>query len=328
MSVLCPDVATMLAAQGIAGVETPFAHDGYSGATMARIEHNGHRYVIKRVSRTLDWIIQMTSDHAMREAQIAASSVLEPLAPGIRSPSISAAYDGDGFALLMHDLQPWLLPPQGVQSVHLWNLVLSRVAQMHAMFWQAPPEEDLGWCDLRERLLMLSEPAGQRLRAAGMMEFGFASGWERFHEEVKPEVSVLVRDLHDDPAPLLNACDLLPSTLLHNDLKLANIAVEGETLWLFDWALSGIGPVGCDLGWLLCVNSSRMPWTLDNALERYAAHLRTALRSRFDEPAWERQCAVAYVSGLVMFGWAKADSRDELDWWCERALAARPVLRL
>jgi hypothetical protein len=325
---LYPDVRSMLTAHEVTAREVSFSHDGYSGATMARIEQDDQRYVLKRVSRTLDWIIQMTSDHAMREAQIAASSVLVPLAPGVRSPSIGAALDGDGFALLMHDLKDWLLPAQGVLAASLWDLILSSVAQMHAMFWEAPPVEDLGWCGLRERLLMLSGPAGERLRDAGLMEFGFASGWERFHDAARPEASVLVRALHDDPAPLLDACDPLPRTLLHNDLKLANMAVEGETLWLFDWALSGIGPAGCDLGWLLCVNSSRIPWTLDETLARYSEHLRTALGSRFKAADWERQRAVAFISGLMMFGWAKADSPDELDWWCERALDARSVLRL
>jgi thiamine kinase-like enzyme len=160
------------------------------------------------------------------------------------------------------------------------------------------------------------------------MEFGFATGWERFHDAVPSEVSKLVRALHEDPAPLVTACDALPQTLLHNDVKIANIAIEGDTLWLFDWALAGIGPVGLELGWLLCVNSTRMPWTLDEALARCAAHLSAALGARFDAVSWERQRAVAYVSGLIMFGWAKVDSPDELDWWCKRALQGRSTLQL
>jgi hypothetical protein len=318
----------MLEAYGIRAAPAPFAHDGYSGATLARVDNGGERFVVKRVSRTLDWIIQMTSDHAMREARIAASDVIAPLAPRLQSPSIAAAYDGDGFALLMRDLTDWLLPVQGVLPGSLWEFVVSRVAEMHAMFWAAPPNEDLGWCGVRERLLMLSEPAGELLRDSGLMEFGFAAGWERFHTVVSSEVSALVRALHEDPRPLVSACDALPQTLLHHDLKTANMAVEGDTLWLFDWALTGIGPVGLDLGWLLCVNSSRLPWTLDATLDRYEAHLRAALRTRFDAPQWDRQCAVAYLSGLIMFGWAKADSPDELDWWCRRALEARSTLRL
>jgi hypothetical protein len=319
----------MLAAYDIQEPEVPFAHDGYSGATMSRIvDQVGERYVLKRVSRTLDWIIQMTSDHALREAQIAASGVLEPLAPALRSPSIAAAHDGDGFALLMRDLTDWLLPPNGVLPASNWERILSRVAMLHATFWEAPPADDLGWCGLRERLLMLSQPAGERLRVAGLTEFGFASGWERFHDAVTPDVSVFVRALHHDPSPLVDVCERLPQTLLHNDLKTANMAVEGDTLWLFDWALTGIGPIGVDLGWLLCVNSTRLPWTLDETLDRYAVHLRAALGSRFDAQDWERQRAVAFLSGLITFGWAKVDDAEELNWWCLRGLDARSTLQL
>jgi hypothetical protein len=328
MSGLYPDVASMFVAEGITAAEVPFAHDGYSGASMTRIEQDGRRFVVKRASRTLDWIIQMTSDHAFREAQIAASNVLDPLAPAVRSPSIAAAYDGAGFALLMRDLSDYLLPAQGTLTSAMWDVILSRVAGLHAAFWEAPPADDLGLCGLRERLLMLSEPAGERLRDAGLMEFGFASGWERFHDAVTPDVSAFVRALHDDPGPFLDACGALPRTLLHSDLKLANMAIEGDTLWLFDWALAGIGPVGYDLGWLLAVNSSRLPWTLDFVVGRYAYHLRAALGLRFDAAVWERQRAIAYVAGLIVFGWAKANSPDELAWWSQRALEAQSLLRL
>jgi hypothetical protein len=316
----------MLAAHEITAPEVSFEHEGYSGATMARIEQGGVRYVLKRVQRTADWIIQMTSDHAMREAQIGASDVLDVLAPGLRSPSIAAARDGDGFALLMRDVTPWLLPASGDIPVSSFDILLSRVAAMHARFWGAPPREDLGWCGLRERLLFLSEPNGERLRAAGMMEMGFAAGWERFHRLAPSDVSALVRGLHHEPAPFIAALEALPQTLLHNDVKVANAAIEGETLWLFDWQLAGIGPVGSEIGWLLGANSSRLPWSLDETVEQYATHLRAQLGGRFDASMWERQRASAHIVGLMIFGWAK--DGEELDWWCMRALEARDVLGL
>jgi hypothetical protein len=316
----------MLAAHGITAHETPFAHEGYSGATMARVEQDGQRYVIKRASRTADWIIQMTSDHTMREAQLAASDVLVPLEPDVRSPSIAAAYDGDGFAILMRDLSHCLVPSSGPVPAETFDLILERVARMHAHFWENTPPVDLGWCGVRERLLFLSEPAGERLRAAGMMEFGFASGWERFHAGAPGDVSAFVRRLHDEPAPLLSVLSAMPQTLLHNDVKTGNMAIEGTTLWLFDWALAGIGPACMDLGWLLAVNSSRLPWTLDETCERYAIHLRAALGGRLNDAAWRRQLAAAHLAGVLLFGWAKDGA--ELDWWCERASAAADVLAL
>lgn len=326
MIALYGDVASMLTAHHLNAPETAFEHDGYSGATMARIEQHGERYVVKRVSRTTDWIIQMTSDHAMREAQIAASDVLSALAPALRSPSIAAARDGDGFALLMRDLTSYLLPADGVLREPVWDVILAGAASMHARFWEAAPPAGIGWCGLRERLLMLSEPAGERLRDAGLMEFGFAAGWERFHAQAPPAAGALVRQLHAAPHALVDELVRLPQTLLHHDLKTANVAVEGDTLWLFDWALAGYGPVGVELAWLLAVNSSRLPWTLDETAERYRAHLQRQLGARIDEAAWRRQLAAAYISGLAMYGFAK--DGDELAWWCERAVEAQRVLGL
>jgi hypothetical protein len=328
MSAVYADLASMLSAHGIKSREVPFVHDGYSGATMGRIEQDGRRYVIKRVSRTKDWIIQMTSDHAMREAQIAASGVLGPLAPGLRSPSIGAARDGDGFALLMHDLTDRLLPPRGLLPSETFDLILARVAQMHATFWNAPPGADIGWCGMRERVLFLSEQNGERLRDEGLMEFGFAAEWERFHATVPRDVSDLVRGLHADPAPLLAVLETLPPTLVHNDVKTGNIAMEGDTVWLFDWALAGIGPACSDLGWLLAVNSSRLPWSPDETEARYAQHLQSALGNRFDAGPWERQRAAAHLVGLLLLGWGKLDDPRELDWWCTRALEAKKVLNV
>jgi hypothetical protein len=264
----------------------------------------------------------------MREAQIAASDVLAALAPGLRSPSIAAAQDGDGFALLMHDLTEYLLPGGDALPVSTFDLILERTAQMHARFWESAPRADVGWCGLRERLLMLSEPAGERLRRAGLMELGFGAGWERFHAAVTAEVSALVRGLHDEPGPLIAALSMLPQTLLHNDVKVGNLAIEGDTLWLFDWALAGIGPVASELGWLLAINSSRLPWTLDETTERYAEHLRPTLGERWDAALWGRQRAAAHICGLLMFGWRKVDDAAELGWWCERAIEAKLLLEL
>jgi hypothetical protein len=328
MGALFRDVPSMLAAHRITAPEIPFDHEGYSHATMTRINQDGQLYVIKRVSRTVDWIIQMTSDHAMREAQIAASDVLDVLAPGVRSPSIAAARDGDGFALLMHDLAAHLLPSDGRLAAETSDLILARTAQMHARFWEAIPGVNIGWCGLRERLLMLSELAGQRLQQVGLMELGFSAGWQRFHAAVAPEVSALVRRLHEAPDNLIAVLKTLPQTLLHNDVKVANLAIEADTLWLFDWALAGIGPVCSDLGWLLAVNSSRLPWDLDETAERYAEHLGSALGDRFDSAMWERQRAGAHICGLMMLGWGKCEDPDELDWWCEGALEAESLLKL
>ena len=175
---------------------------------------------------------------------------------------------------------------------------------------------------------MLSEDAGERLRDADLMELGFADGWERFHAVVPPPVSALVRRVSRDPKPLLRVLSQMPQTLLHNDVKVANLAIQDDTLWMFDWALAGIGPVSFELAWVLAVNSSRLPWSLDATIARYRDHLERALARRVDTEEWAMQRAVTLICGIVMFGWAKADDAAELGWWCEGAIAAAATLGL
>ena len=76
---------------------------------------------------------------------------------------------------------------------------------------------------------------------------------------------------------MIRVLQRLPRTIVHHDLKIANAGIEGSTLWLIDWSEVTLGPVALDLGWLLAVNSSRLPWTLDETAERYRRHLSAAL---------------------------------------------------
>jgi thiamine kinase-like enzyme len=122
--------------------------------------------------------------------------------------------------------------------------------------------------------------------------------------------------------------DALPPTLLHGDLKLGNAALDDVgTLWLIDWALVMRAPVAHELAWMLAVNSSRLPSTLDETIVRYEAHLREALEGAFDHDEWLMQVHAMGVAGLLIYAWGKTlDYVDhgsrELFWWCDRAIAA------
>jgi Ser/Thr protein kinase RdoA (MazF antagonist) len=144
----------------------------------------------------------------------------------------------------------------------------------------------------------------------------------------------LARGLFADMSPLVQALASLPRTLVHGDLKLANMGVDGDILWLFDWADVSRAPVALEIAWFLAVNSSRLPRSLDATLDHYATQLQRALGDeRLAEAQWPAQRGAAMVCGLLMYGWGKAlDAEtgrpDELRWWCEGALEAQKVLRL
>ncbi len=326
---MLPDADSLLRAHGIDAPESPLAHNGFSGARLSSIVQAGERYVLKRMRYADDWIMRVTNDVACREAQFAASSLPERLPPGLTVPTLGAARDGDGYALLMRDVSHALLPESGIVSSATMDAVLQRLAEMHAAFWDDPlSDAPVDWLDANLRSMMLSPSTGHMLVEEGN-DFGMARGWEMFERFATPDAARTTRALFEDAAPLNALLASLPRTLIHGDAKLANMAPEADgTLWLLDWALVSHAPVAFELAWFLTVNSSRLPWPLDGTIERYAGHLERALgRERFVLADWPRQQAAIALSGLLLGGWMKALDHeagrpDELAWWCERATTA------
>jgi hypothetical protein len=153
----------------------------------------------------------------------------------------------------------------------------------------------------------------------------------------------LVDSLDRDPGQLLAALEGLPRTLLHGDLKLANVALlrDGRTAFI-DWQMTALAPVAVELGWLLVTNSALLPVSPEATLEQYeravgrvsgtnvgvvrpfeptarfAPGVREAAlgsasgmaspRFRSVETVlgdWDRQRDLAWIVGLLLRGWRK-----------------------
>jgi len=331
---MAPDVAALLAERGISAPETPLAHNGFSGARISRIEHHGATYFLKRMRFEDDWIMRGLGDTTCREAEFAASSIPGRLPANVRVPYLGAARDGDGWAVLSGDISPYLFAQDGVEPAEAWEVILAALAEMHAAFLAEPlADAGVGWCPWRERLTFLSPSTAESLAGEGI-DFGAADGWRAFRRVADSRVQEVIFGLLADPAPLLRVMAQLPATLLHADAKIANMGLEGGALWLFDWADVTVAPVGLEIGYMLAVNSSRLPWGHEETLARYAALLERCLGpARLSKIGWRRQVAVAVLSGFMVLGWAKASEaesgrRDEFNWWCGRISEAVDVLEL
>jgi hypothetical protein len=322
---LRPDVAALLAEHGITAVETPIEHDGYSGARMSRFEQDGQQYLLKRVTMANDWIMRGLDDCTCREAEFAVSRVASRLPETVRLPYLGAARDGDGWAILSRDISPLLFRPDGVEPPAAWEAILRALTGMHAAFWgQDLSSEAVGWCPWEPRIKLLSPSNARRLAAEGI-DFGASAGWDAFERIADPAVRSVITRMFENPAPVLNAMERLPATLLHADAKIGNMGLERGVLWLFDWADVTVGPIGLEVGHLLAVNSSRLPWSHNETLARYAGFLERQLAPEaFAACNWPVQEALAVLTGFMVLGWAKAaeaeaGSREEFDWWCARS---------
>jgi hypothetical protein len=354
-------LADLLEAHGLHDVaELRFPNDGWSGATLTRLVRpdDGVAFVLKRTSWATDWIARSTRDHALREGFVAGMPI--PLAPPLVAPYYGAAADGTSVAILMPDLSTELLGwerPDDGQSLpgETIERVLQAFATLHAMPWPVAraPDAAVIWpsAPLRERLLLLSPRSGARLAADGVVAGErFVAGWAAFDRQAPASARDLIHGLDRDPEPLLAALDALPRTVIHGDLKLANVAITGNgRVALIDWQMTALAPIAVELGWLLVSNSAALAERPADIVERYRdavvglagrpvealvpfdasrAFSRSALEAAIGVEApplfrtadrtlgdWDLQLDLCWIVGLLLRGWRKgldAEARGTL----------------
>jgi hypothetical protein len=169
-------------------------------------------------------------------------------------------------------------------------------------------------------------------------------GWDAFDRRAPRATRDLIASVGDDPRPLLDSLAELPSTLIHGDLKLANVGIEQDgTIDLVDWQMVSVAPVAVELGWFLVSNVASLPLRPEVVLERYRERLEVAEWDAWEEHGfavghvldWEAEVDCAVLVGLLLRGWRKgadaeagltlasgASAADDLAWWCDRAIEA------
>jgi hypothetical protein len=331
-------LAAVLRRNGLAHEpEQAFPNDGWSGAALTLLDRGGDRFVLKRDSLARDWIAQATADgRILREAWFAAHG--PPLPKPIRRPYLGVGLDGDEFGMLMPDLSGVLFDWDAPATVESVELVLGGIAEMHAYPWTASGQLEGGsWCPVRERVTLICrgslERAGPARDAVGER---ILPGWDAFDRLAPRAARDLIDALGKDPKPLLDALERMPQTLIHGDLKLANVGVHPDgSIDLVDWQMVSVAPVGLELGWFLVANVASLPLPPDEILDRYASKLRQAQAGADPTPGWDQQVDAAMLVGLLLRGWRKGydaetgvmhasgiGAAEDLAWWCDQALEA------
>jgi hypothetical protein len=324
-------LADVLRRNGLNGVlEEPFPNDGWSGASLTLLRRGPELFVLKRDSLARDWIAQVTSDGPiLREAWFAAQG--PPLPAPIRAPYLGVGTDGPDVAILMPDLTGVLFDWDAPISVEAFDRVIAGLAALHAY----PRPEALAsgaaqacWCPLRERVTLICRASLERPGPArDAVGDRILPGWEAFERLAPAGALDVIASLGADPTPLLAALAELPSTLIHGDLKLANVGVEADgTIDLVDWQMVTVAPVAVELGWFLVSNVNALPLPPAEVLDRY-------WRARGLDGT--RQNDIAILVGLLLRGWRKGydaeagislasgvSAADDLAWWCDRAIEA------
>jgi len=342
-----PPLDRVLREHGLDGLpEEPFPNDGWSGASLTRLRRGGgDRFILKRDSLARDWIAKATNDGPLlREAWFANRRRIldEPTGGNLRASYLGAGQDGETFGLLMPDLTGVLFDWEKPIPIEALDRVLEGIARVHAGSWSLVT--DGPWCPIRERITLICRSSLERPGPANdAVADRILPGWDAFDRRASRSAHDLVAMLSDDPQPLVDVLSAQESTLIHGDLKLANVGIAADgAVETIDWQMVSIGPIAIELGWFLVANVAALPLGPDEVLARYQGHLDAASLARdggewLDQDVWLDQPGIdaAILVGLLLRGWRKgldADggitlgsgvtARDDLAWWCDRAVEA------
>jgi thiamine kinase-like enzyme len=235
--------------------------------------------------------------------------------------------DGE-IAVLMNDLSPYLFPDvKEPIEPEIEKAILNTLASLHAAFWESSELKKISWLAQPARYLETFSPGihptdlfaqpPEKLAAT------ITQGWEL-------ALGLLPKDIRSvflQPSEkILKHWESLPATLLHGDVKIANMAhMPGGRIAAFDWAFAGHGPCSIDLGWYISVNSSRLAQSKEEVIATYRAFLEDYLPHPIDEKTWKEIVDLAVFTGARMLLWNKALGYNagtekgikEWDWWLQ-----------
>ncbi|MCP4287062.1 MAG: hypothetical protein GY792_21870 [Gammaproteobacteria bacterium] len=273
---------------------------------------NSPHYVIKRVSREWDWIMHATGDRYGRTTTLWQHGILDRLPEEIEHTVLACAVDGAGRAILMRDVTETLLP-DGEQPISEKDheLILDAMAALHAAFWEDPilqhpalnvctPEQIFSWTSPERARQVLAVCPHEVLEWV-------IGGWDLLPEYVEADVAELLRSLARDPSPLCTALARFPRTLVHSDMRAANLGVihdESPRLILLDWMLAAATVPTLDLARYLL--EYQFPSSKEATIDFYKQRLAQRLGDRFDESWWQPLLELGLLASFLQIACFKA----------------------
>ncbi len=232
--------------------------DSKSGNPFERVVIDGEPHVVKYVHVDDDFTIRCLGDLGPRALTVWSTGLVD-LAPDLIDHAIvgvarGIGRNGWGAAILMRDVEPWLVPPgDSVISLEQHRSLLGHCAGMAARAWGFRDDVGLAPYELRYQffgpgMIAAEEGIGFPTPVPHIAQ----QGWELFETRAPREIRELIGSLRREVDPLICEMRSTPSTFLHGDWKLGNLgtAPDGRTI-LLDWSYPGEG---------LCVTNSRGIW--------------------------------------------------------------------
>lgn len=324
---------------------TPFETNGWSSTEAQFLGVNGcngdpPRYIIKRLRKNKDWVMAATNDDHWRAITVWQGGLLDRLPQEIDHGIIACAVDGDGYAILMHNVSQALLPEDNPLAEADNAFVLEAMAAFHAAYWRDNGLNDptLNLCTPED---FFTHTAPQKIRPLAetnpspVVEI-ILEGRQLIPQHLDADVAGLVLSLANDPSPLCDALAGFPHTLVHGDWRLANFGVsqsQKRQLVLLDWARPVQTVPAVELAYYLVTSSHVLPDSHEQTIELYKQNLASQLDGQFRESWWQPQLELSLLGAFATMACFKvwglvhhwedkaARKRDQeaLRWWSEQA---------
>jgi hypothetical protein len=297
--------------------------DGRTGGTVLRVIAGDRRFVLKYV-QARSWRVTALGADPGGEHRLWAHGVTRTLAGPIECPVIDVGYEAeaDRYWILMRDVSEGIRARGKFSREDSRTLVAGLSAMQAAHFGSAEltraplPGVQGPTNAFRKAVLHLSakrtsdEPWLRQM----IDDFKVAGALlPPFLEQLGPALADDFLALADDDAWV----DMLgrePQTLLHGDLRRANIAFERGRIGIFDWELAARGPAGADLQWHCLLHYWAYPPDgvtagddCDDLAEHYVSELAARLGRLVDRDAFDRGWQLGWIKALVSVGYVLAD---------------------
>jgi hypothetical protein len=303
--------------------------DGKSTSAFERVNIQGERYFLKRLSPASDWIMRSTGDHVHRPYLVWMAGILDEVPACIDPAVVAMEIEGHGdeaeLSILMRDVTAYLVPEGDAPVPQIQHEgFIDHLAQLGAAFWGFADTIG-GLTTMSQRLRFFSAANVERELAMGPEPpgpiAGADAGWRALRSR-SVFLTGVASAVWDDPSLLTDGMAATPATFLHGDWKMGNLGSlpDGRTI-LLDWAFPGSGPACWDLCWYLALNRARLPETKEATIDRFRAALE---RHAVATNGWfSAQLDLCLIGIMATFGWEKAlGDEEELRWWERRVAEA------
>ncbi len=271
-------------------------HTGLAGGRLSYVITNAGRLVLKQMSIHTDWLMFSTLDTQCRAVRVWQYGLLDQILPHLKHKILACAHDGDGWAILMEDLSGLVFSWDKAMAPDLVPAFLDALARLHASFWNDArlAEPPLGLMDTAVLPGIVNKAHKYKDGDLGVLPKWIRDGWEMLEMLLDVKVCQLMKDLIENPVPLVKAIQRYPATLLHGDYRAENLAYNDGPIVL-DWQNVSRSLMSFDLAWFTKNGYVADTIGQEAAVGYYRRRLEGYLNRHFDEHTWQAMIDLGFA---------------------------------